>query len=802
MNELAITYTVFPDTNAKSSARHTVPWLDLVAELQAPQVHDTKGACPLLKLATFGSKRSKSGCLRSDENLERIYGVEGDYDEMVISVDQAAAKLTQCGIEAVIYTSARHAPEAPRFRVLAPLSESHDPSAREDLVAALNWALDGILADESFTASQTYYFGQVKGVEYQTKHVKGACLDEIAFLLGATYKKGGKAGSDTRNAEDADLDRQFTLLDVTPDTLADLEDALLNGLKESRAEERPQWIEIGMALYSIAQAGYPDEALALWHQFSARWPEKYDSQEADRVWDTFHPSKLTFKSIFKWAQDDGWVNPRTRAALTADTRVDRTDAGNMAVLDRHAQGNLRYVPELKRWYGWDGQRWVADPTGPASAQGFAFQVGEYYYAEAAKVREQLANESLDGGERRRIERVAQSIEAWAAQCRNKSRIDNMLGLAKCDGRFMLPFEALDRDPWLFGVENGVVDLRTGQLRAVGRDDFVTLRSPVAFDPGAKAPRWCQFIDEVTSHPNTGERPALAAYLQRALGYSLTGSTAEHKMFMAIGAGSNGKNVLLDMLQWLLPGYCETIAPEALMSSKHDSDAERPTPSMRKLAGTRMAISSESKDGQKLDVALVKRHTGGGYITARGLHENAFRFEITHKLWLMTNHKPALDNIDDAVRGRLHMIPFDMRWNRPGHPERNPALPDGDKQLPALLREDAQGVLAWLVEGALAYHREGLEPPEEVARMTRSYFAEQDPLTRWLQNYAKCPPDQGTGAQDLYTAFRDWCSTESASAGTSTAFGLRLGDLGIESRKTKTVRVYGLRRVTSFDDFLD
>jgi putative DNA primase/helicase len=322
---------------------------------------------------------------------------------------------------------------------------------------------------------------------------------------------------------------------------------------------------------------------------------------------------------------------------------------------------------------------------------------------------------------------------------------------------------------------------------------------------AKAPRWVQFISEITGLPLSSTkitpRPALASYLQRGLGYCQTGSTAEHKMFIAVGEGSNGKSVLLDLMQWIIGDYCETVAPEALMTSKHDADAERPTPGMRKLAGVRLAISSESKDGQKLDVALIKRHTGGGYLTARGLHENAFRFEITHKLWLMTNHKPALDNLDQAMRGRLHLIPFDMRWNRPGVPEKSSNIPDGDKMLPDKLKLEAAGILAWLVEGAVQYHKEGLEPPPEVANMTRTYFEDQDQFADWYQSYKVCAIKEGTLSSELFSSYRDWCVSEgcdASAAGTAKSFATKLTNLGIESRKLESGRYYGLRKLTADD----
>lgn len=599
-----------------------------------------------------------------------------------------------------------------------------------------------------------------------------------------------------------DLDRIVTLDQVTDETIADLWSAL-ETFTAKDADDYDLWVpKLGHAIKSLAQAGREEVALEMWHKVSAK-SLRYDHDQTQAKWETINPDRITYKTIFELAMARGWVNTKSAKALkasaTADTRQDRTDAGNVTLMAQQVDGNLRFVPERRMWLWWDGERWTPDTYG-TFAQAAALQVAEHYHRQAIELRKQGERKGLDDKESKRIEQAATSVEKWATQCRNKKAIDNMLALAKGDARFALAVGELDCDPWLFGVDNGVVDLRTGTLREACREDYVTRRAPVAFNPAAQAPRWKQFIKEITAKPVAGAvgsyqaREALAAYMQRALGYAMTGSTGEHKMFIAIGEGSNGKNVLLDLLQWLMGDYCQNVPPEALMATRHDADSERPSPTAATLAGARTAISSESKDGQRLDVALVKRHTGGGYMTARFLRENTFRFEITHKLWLMTNHKPALDHMDEAMRGRLHMIPFDMRWNRPGHPERNPSLPDGDKELPTKLKQEAEGVLAWLIEGAVAYVQEGLEPPDEVVRMTKAFFMDQDPLGRWLDTCTLCEAPSGTSAADLFSAFNSWQNKEDEEGGpvSQKAFSQALAARGIAKHTDKFSTKYGLR----------
>ncbi|MGV0121808.1 phage/plasmid primase, P4 family [Achromobacter xylosoxidans] len=599
------------------------------------------------------------------------------------------------------------------------------------------------------------------------------------------------------------LDRTVTLHRVSDETIADVRSAM-TAFSVEDADGYAFWAEMGLALKSLAQAGHETQALDMWHTFSGLSP-KYEPMDAQRKWDEdLEPQELTYQSIFKWAADRGWVNPKSAQALkasaTADTRLDRTDAGNLALLAELTDGDLRYVTETNSWLFWNEGRWRVDAAGLA-AQSQSLRVAEFYYAKSAEMREKAGDPTYDDKERKAIAKAADNLDKWAAHCRNRSALLNMQGLAKCDSRFAVSILELDRDPWLFGAENGVVDLRTGQLHDAGRDAFVTRRAPVAFDAGARAPRWRQFIDEITSKPDPRApggyrmRPHLASYLQRALGYSITGLAREHKMFIAVGEGANGKNVLLDILTWIMGDYCQTIAPEALMAGKGDADAERPTPSARKLAGARAAISSESKENQRLDVALVKRHTGDGYMTARGLHESPFTFEITHKLWLMTNHRPDLDHVDDAVRGRLHLVPFDRRWNRPGAPTRDPQLADGDKDLVGKLKAEAAGILAWLVAGAVAYGGDGLEPPAEVSDTTNTYFRAQDPIGLWLGEREQCDPKDGSKASALFEDFLNWCREEghdTSAGGNQTAFSARLKREGVLFKKLKTGNFYGLK----------
>lgn len=522
--------------------------------------------------------------------------------------------------------------------------------------------------------------------------------------------------------------------------------------------------------------------------------------QCNTEWDVLTPDEQCSGLEDEPAEANNAASNKTKS--TGDGLTDMTDAGNVNALAIVTKGNQRYAHERGTWVCWDGCRWQDDPavTQPTQA---ALLVAAGHKAKA-KAMEAKAAEATTAAETKQYQKLADTYKTFSNYCRSRRGIDAMLELATRDPRFVIFQASLDRDVYLFGVQNGVVDLRTMQLRETARDDFITKQSPYAYRPDATAPRFLQFGDQITCRPiDDGDaggpiqyqpRPDLVRYMQKALGYMLTGSTLEHKMFIASGGGSNGKSILFDLVIHIMGDYAGSIPCESLMTSARGGDAERPTPFARSVAGKRLIVTSEAKEGQKLDVALVKRQTGDATLTARGCSENAVTFTTTHKLVLLTNHAPELDHADDAIRGRLHSIPFERTWNRPGVPNRNPRLEDGDKNLMEKLKAEGEGILAWLVRGAAAYMRDGLEPPPEVVEMTNAYLAEQDSFGRWLSEMETCEAKQGLGASVLFELFRSWCINNGAalSPATPTAFGKTASNRNVPKSRGATGVVYGLR----------
>lgn len=496
-------------------------------------------------------------------------------------------------------------------------------------------------------------------------------------------------------------------------------------------------------------------------------------------------------------------------------RFDHTEAGNANLLYRLTQGDLRYVAENKIWLYWTGKRWERDTT-QALATAQAKRVGTYYLQKAASLKKQLdkADESLVKALKKQLD----TVQAWAKTCRNRRGLENMLALAAKDARFVVDVERLDVNPYLLGVQNGVVDLRTGALRPDGRDEFVTMRCTVEYEPNAAAPRFRRLIAEVTGEPIEVERdenggvipetvgrylprPQYAWYLQKALGYSISGVTREQKMFTTYGKqGSNGKNQVAEAVLETVGPYGVKARPAILMTNrKSDQDANKATPAFKALDKKRFVVLSEPDAKCVIDNGVFKSMTGDKDLSVRGVYGNEINITVMFHLWMLANVKPPMDHMEPAVVGRLAMLPFDREWNRPGTVSHNPAIPDGEAQLSETLQAEKPGILSFLVEGACAYFSEGLVPCAEVKATTVDYFNEQDPVARWLERYQVCDARSGTSAGDLFREFRDWRTASEGDDGmggeqgpiTETAFGITLKDRSIAKCRGRT-SLYGIR----------
>lgn len=430
-----------------------------------------------------------------------------------------------------------------------------------------------------------------------------------------------------------------------------------------------------------------------------------------------------------------------------------TDLGNARRLVAQHGDKIRYVHPWGAWLIWDGRRWRRDDTGEIYR--LAKETVETIYAEAMEA----ANE-----------RERKAILNHAARSESSAKIKAMVELAASEpGVPVLPSD-LDRDPMALNVLNGTLDLRTGELRPHDPADMNTKVAPVEWDPGAQAPRFHAFIDQIMAGNQN-----LIRFLQRAIGYSLTASVVEQVLFLCYGTGANGKTVLLRLIREILGDYAKPVDPELLNASKNE---QHPT-NVADLLGVRYAFTSESEENRRFAEAKVKRLTGNDPIKARFLYRDFFEFSPTHKLWLATNHKPVIRGTDHAIWRRIRLIPFTV------------TIPDDqqDKDLLSKLLEERSGILAWAVQGCLDWQRDGLTFPEEVRVATESYRAEMDVVAAFLDDCCIIGPRYWVYSRELYAAYQKWAEENGERPMSQKMFAMRLQERGFTRERYGRARTW-------------
>lgn len=393
-----------------------------------------------------------------------------------------------------------------------------------------------------------------------------------------------------------------------------------------------------------------------------------------------------------------------------------SEMGNAERLIAAHGDEILYCYDFHKWLAWDGRRWATDNAGRVHR--LAKQTVKAIYGEAEDI--------IDDKERR-------ALASHALRSESAKAITGMLTHAQSD-RPVTPDE-LDSEAtdWLLNCANGTLDLRTGARRDADPADRITRRSPASYDAKATCPTWLAFLDRVM-----GGDQELVTFLQRAIGYSLTGSSREHVMFILYGAGMNGKTTFLDTIAAVLGDYASIAAPSTFMV-KHGDGVPN---DLAALKGARFVSAAETGDGQRLDEPLIKRATSE-VLTARFMRGEYFDIRPTLKVWLATNHKPVIRGTDYAIWRRIRLIPFTVTIDKP------------DKEMARKLRAEAAGILAWAVRGCLDWQREGLSEAQAVTIATATYRAEMDTLAAFIDEVCVSGPGYKVSAAQLYSAYEAW-----------------------------------------------
>jgi putative DNA primase/helicase len=416
--------------------------------------------------------------------------------------------------------------------------------------------------------------------------------------------------------------------------------------------------------------------------------------------------------------EDDWTSLRE-----AKGRTER--ANSRRFLKQHGE-RVRFCHPWSKWLVWDGTRWQIDDCGAVLR--LAMATADSVWMDA---KEHLTKDVVD----------------FAVATSGHGKLAAMLKLAAAD--VPVAVDGLDANPWLLNCLNGTVDLRTGELRPHRREDHLTNLCPTNFNPDAGSYHFDRFLEGVFD----GHGPTID-FMQRFFGYCLTGDVSEQILAVFHGVGSNGKSTLLNAIQDTLGPDYSMAAPPALLTAKK---SERHPTELADLFGQRFVVSQETEDGNRLAESLVKQITGGDRIRARWMRENFWQFSPTHKLVLCTNHKPRVKGTDHAIWRRLVLIPFARKFWNPDKGETGPAELQQDKELPAKLKAEAEGILAWMVRGCLEWQRGGLLIPESVRAATAEYRSEQDTLGRFVETCCLRNEAVRVKFPSLYGELEKWCN---------------------------------------------
>ena len=418
--------------------------------------------------------------------------------------------------------------------------------------------------------------------------------------------------------------------------------------------------------------------------------------------------------------------------VSSDESVWGTEDALALSFTRRYHRDWRYVAGWGKWLVWDGQRWRTEDTLAATDLIRSVCRQTALRADNPRVATKLASAGTVSG----VER-----------------------LARADRRHAATTDEWDADPWLLNTQGGVLDLKTGRMRPHERTDRMTKITTAT--PGGDCQTWRQFIDEVT-----GGDKELEFYLQRMVGYALTGSTQEHALFFLYGTGANGKSVFVNTLATILGDYATNAPMDTFMETRTD---RHPT-DMAGLRGARFVAAIETEQGKRWAESKLKNLTGGDKISARFMRQDFFEFFPQFKLFVAGNHKPAIRNIDEAMKRRLHLIPFTITVP----PERR------DKNLQQKLLAERDGILAWAVQGCLDWQRHGrLKPPQRVVDATEEYFEAEDALGRWLDERCVRETCAKSLTAELFNDWKQWAEAAGEFVGAQRRFSDQLITRGLE-----------------------
>ena len=473
--------------------------------------------------------------------------------------------------------------------------------------------------------------------------------------------------------------------------------------------------------------------------------EKWERKQSGTTYGalTLQKAAATCDKVFSPKTDDDYrieIAPDSEA--TDDNGKIKTysfdDMGNaQRMLDLFGQ-KILYNYNEKKWLIYDGIRWRTDGTGfirTLSDRSIARMSVEAAYYESQG------------------EEMAKAFRKHLKSCRSNKSKNAML--SELEHHVPVTPNDLDRNKSLLNTADCVIDLRTLETQPHDAELLITKHTPIKYKPDAECPLWENFLNQIFD----GDAE-LVNYIQRAVGYSLTGSTSEQCAFFLYGSGSNGKSTFLDIVREICGDYATNIQPETIMVRPNGGTASS---DVARLKGARFVTSVEPNEGMRINEGLLKQLTGDDIVTARKLYSEEFEFRPEFKLWMATNHKPIIRGTDTGIWRRVRMIPFTVH-----------IPPDKvDRNLKDKLLGELEGIFAWAVKGVKLYNEQGLRMPAAVAAAVEEYRAEMDVISSFVSSCCIVEAGRQVKANDLYRVYSEWCSRNNEYCMSSTKFGTEI-----------------------------
>lgn len=449
-----------------------------------------------------------------------------------------------------------------------------------------------------------------------------------------------------------------------------------------------------------------------------------------------------------------------------------TDFGNAERLIKRHGHDIKFCSEEERWYIWDGKRWVPDHHNEVNRM--AVETLREFFKQAQKAKDEFEKaieqkEEPTSADEELLKHWEKRVK-FALYSENDKGLKAMVKQAANVRGVRISSTDFDNDPYLLNLPNGTYDLNKCELRPHQREDLITHMANVSYNPKSKAPRWEQFIDEIT-----GGDKELGAYFQRLAGKCLSGDTKEEHVYIGYGGGGNGKGMFFNTIMSVLGEYAAPVSGSFFMEKKNGG--QNVDPELKGIKGKRLVLGSESSEGQKLNLERMKTLSGNDMITVRSLYEKHMTsFKPQAKYVLITNHKPMVFESGNAIWRRLFLIPFEISF-------------DGKKRdlnLRDKLQTELEGILSWMIEGWKAWKERGIDAPEKVLISTKEYKEEMDNFGEFLEECCIIHAEVTVEHKHLYSSYKEWAIENGFAQMNKKTFERRLKERGDFEQRVKKV----------------